>query len=191
MLQKELITKLREYNQKHHQILNSFSQIPTDALNMKKDEKSWSALECLEHLNLVANHYHDGIRKALDESAEKDVSKLKYKPGLFGGYFSKSMLPKDKMMKIKTFQMVTPSASKLDKEVMERFKKHLEEVDTFLKEGEKVNLNQIKCPILISQKIKLKIADALRLVVFHNHRHLWQAEKNLNFFDASHTPLTH
>ena len=58
---------------------------------------------------------------------------------------------------------------------------HLHEESGDLKPREwKIDLNKTKTAISISKLIKLKIGDTFRVVVYHNERHLIQAEKILN-----------
>ncbi len=56
--------------------------------------KSWSILECLEHLNLYGDFYIPEIKNRIESS--KTLPKENFKSRILGNYFAKSMLPKEK-----------------------------------------------------------------------------------------------
>lgn len=87
------------------------------------------------------------------------------------------MLPKEKLNKIKTFKDKNPIGRKLDKTTIERFISQQEEVLNLLDKSRKIDLNKTKTAISISNLIKLKIGDTFRVVVYHNERHIVQANK--------------
>ena len=78
---------------------------------------------------------------------------------------------------MKTFKDKNPVGKKLDKTTLDRF---LEQQFVFLElleKTRKVNLKKTKTSILISNFIKLRLGDTLRVQVAHNERHLDQAER--------------
>jgi hypothetical protein len=156
----------------------SFIDKPDEALNYKQTAESWSVLECLEHLNLYGRFYIPEITKRISESKRK--SEAVFKSGWLGNYFANSMLPKEKLNKMKTFKNMNPLNSKLDKKVIEEFISQQNEMLRLLEEARKINLNKTKTAISISKLIKLKLGDTFRFVIYHNQRHMIQAERVLN-----------
>ncbi|MGA4923361.1 hypothetical protein, partial [Bacillus subtilis] len=75
--------------------------------------------ECLEHLNLYAKFYLPEIENAIQKTKSKRQEE--FKSGFWGNYFAKSMLPKEKLNKMKTAKDKNPLNSKLDKNVIENF----------------------------------------------------------------------
>lgn len=155
-----------------------FKNLPTEKLNWRVAQESWSILECFEHLNLYGDFYIPEIKKRIEN--KNKLSKENFKSGFFGNYFAKSMLPKERMNKIKTFKNKNPICSKLDKTTIERFISQQEEMLNLLDKSRKIDLNKTKTAISISKLIKLKIGDTFRVVVYHNERHIVQANK-INF----------
>lgn len=152
-----------------------FRNLPTEILNWRAEKVSWSILECFEHLNLYGDFYIPEIKKRIESS--KTQPQKKFKSGILGNYFAKSMLPKEKLNKMKTFKDKNPIGSKLDKTTIERFVSQQEEILNLLDKSREIDLNKTKTAISISKLIKLKIGDTFRVVIYHNERHLEQAKK--------------
>lgn len=159
---KELISQAEAFRDKTEQ-----------ELNFKRDPESWSVLECLEHLNLYGRFYLPEIAKRI--AAGKGKSEAVFKSGWLGNYFANSMLPKEKLNKMKTFKNMNPVNSKLDKRVIEEFLDQQNEMLRLLEESRKVSLNKTRTAISISKLIKLKLGDTFRFVIYHNQRHMVQA----------------
>lgn len=173
-----LIKDLTERTQLCLSKAETFTGLTEEALNFKQDELSWSVLECLEHLNLYGRFYLPEITKRV-KGAEPKRKEL-FKSGWLGNYFANSMLPKEKLNKMKTFKNMNPINSQLNKDkVIGEFIQQQEEMLRLLNEGRKIDLNKTKTNISISKWIKLKLGDTFRFVIFHNQRHLVQAEKVL------------
>jgi hypothetical protein len=96
--------------------------------------------------------------------------------GLLGNYFAKSMLPKNgKIRKMKTFKDKDPANSNLPLTTIDRFLKQQQRMIELLELARKVDLNKVKTSITFPV-IKLKLGDTFRFVIYHNHRHMIQAE---------------
>lgn len=144
-------------------------------LNYKQHSESWSALECLEHLNLYGRFYLPEIEKCIQQ--RKGKSEPVFKSGWLGNYFANSMLPKQKLNKMKTFKNMNPLNSKLDKKVIDEFISQQHQMLRLLEESRKVSLNKTRTAISISKLIKLKLGDTFRFVIYHNQRHMVQAQR--------------
>jgi len=155
-----------------------FKQQTDEVLNFKQNETSWSILECLEHLNLYGRFYLPEIKRRIGEG--KGKSEPVFKSGWLGNYFANSMLPKAKLNKMKTFRNMNPINSKLDKKVIEEFVNQQTELLQLLEDSRKISLNKTRTAISISKLIKLKLGDTFRFVIYHNQRHMVQAQRIQN-----------
>lgn len=151
----------------------AFRNMPEEKLNFKQAPESWSVLECLEHLNLYGRFYLPELAKRIAEG--KGKQEPVFKSGWLGNYFANSMLPKEKLNKMKTFQNMNPLNSKLDKTVINEFLDQQQEMLRLLEASRKVSLNKTRTGISISKLIKLKLGDTFRFVIYHNQRHMVQA----------------
>lgn len=144
-------------------------------LNKKTNIDTWSALECIEHLNLYYEFYLPEISKRI--IAKTDSSPTKYfKPGLIGGYFANAMkLDDGKLKKMNTFKDKNPKGSSLNYSSIHQFLNNQNKLIELLTKAKTINLNEVKTNITISKFFKLKLGDTFRFVIYHNERHIIQA----------------
>lgn len=148
-----------------------------NTLTWKESEISWSILECLEHLNLYGDFYLPQIENKIKNSTTKND--LKFKSGILGNYFAKSMLPKEKLNKMKTFKDKNPLNANLDKTVIDKFINQQIKLLDLLNQSRNVSLNNVKIQTSISSLIKLKLGDTFQFFINHIIRHLKQIESVL------------
>ncbi len=178
MESKKLIDELTEITDRNLRQAESFKELPLEKLNFKKDKNSWSILECIEHLNRYGEFYIPEIEKRLNSS--KHEKSKSFRSGLLGGYFAKSMLPNENMKKIRTFKSMDPIGSKLDKSVLDKFVAHQKELLGILERSRNTDLTKVKTSISITSFIKLRLGDTLRVLIYHNLRHIVQAKNVLS-----------
>ncbi|MCF7567931.1 DinB family protein [Sabulilitoribacter arenilitoris] len=170
-----LILELIKLTRQNINEVKQLNQKPINELNWKLDEKTWSVLETIEHLNLYGAFYLPEIEKCIGKS--KKIAEAYYKPGALGNYFAKSMLPKEKLNKMNTFKSKNPNGGNLDKSVLEHFISQQEKTLILLNKARKVSLNKIRVPTTLGKLVKLKLGDTFRVVIYHNLRHIVQAKK--------------
>jgi hypothetical protein len=139
-------------------------------ITWRESERSWSVLECLEHLNLYGNFYLPQIENKIRTSKTTFVPE--FKSGILGSYFAKSMLPKEKPNKMKTFKDKNP----LYKSVIDQFIIQQLQLLELLNLSANVNLNKVKIPTSITSLIQLKLGDTFHFIINHNIRHFKQIE---------------
>ncbi len=173
-----LIDELIELTFLHKKEVTEMKSNELKSLNYKPDSTQWSALECIEHLNRYGKFYIPEIRQRLTTSTLKKSDK--FKTGLLGNYFAKSMLPKEKLNKMKTFKNMDPTGSNLDISTLDTFINDQEELIELLEKSRETDLTKIKTSISISNWIKLRLGDTFRVVIYHNKRHILQAKRAIN-----------
>jgi len=89
------------------------------------------------------------------------------------------MLPKENYKKIKTFKSMNPLKDKLDREVLDIFLIQQQDILKLLDQSKNLNLSKVKASISIARWIKLKLGDTLRVLIYHNYRHVKQAQRCL------------
>ena len=171
----ELISSLTNLCNQHIKIAEKLKTKSDITINWKANKESWSVLECIEHLNLYGNFYIPAIQKAISENKSKPDEV--FESGILGNYFANSMLPKEKLNKMKTFKEKDPINSNLDKKVIDNFIAQQFQLIKLLEQSEKISLIKTKTNISISKWIKLRLGDTFRFVINHNIRHFVQIEK--------------
>ncbi len=172
-----LIKKLKEETQEHIDKAAEWKTFALKTLNSSPNQQQWSALQCIEHLNLYSNYYNPEIQKAME--AQLTNTSDTFKSGVLGNYFVKMMLPKEKMKKMKTFKDKNPAGKSLDLAVLDRFIAHQTMFLDLLQMAENKDLTKTKTGISISKRMKLRLGDTFRFIVAHNERHIQQAERAL------------
>lgn len=145
------------------------------ALTWKENKSSWNILECLEHLNLYGNFYLPAIEKQLQQSNTQ--KEMEFKSGILGNYFAKSMLPKEKLNKMKTFKDKNPLDATLDTTVITKFINQQHQLVALLNQSRNVSLNKVRIPTSISSLLRLKLGDTYLFYVNHIIRHLAQINR--------------
>lgn len=167
----DLTARTKNMVQRAQQLL----ELSEATLNTKPSADSWSALECIEHLNRYGDFYLPEIQQRMGKAPKNTTGR--FKTGWLGNYFAKSLLPKPKLNRMKTFPSMDPAGSQLDKSVLTTFLKQQQDLLRLLEQAKTVDLTRTKTSISISSWIKLRLGDTFRVVIYHNQRHMEQAER--------------
>ncbi len=108
------LDKAEVTQQVRHEIAEADKQLrqlqrqPANALHHRPRPGAWSALDCVEHMNLFYDDYLPRVEAAVRQAAPSSNST--YSPGFFGKKMLKSLRPQEgkRRMKIKTFKKMTP-----------------------------------------------------------------------------------
>lgn len=174
----QLIEELTELTKAHLKRAKEYRSIPVETLNWKANPKKWSILECLEHLNLYGDFYLPEMQKRIKTGKKANVTAT-FSSGWLGNYFAKSMLPKEKLNTMSSPGNMNPVGSALNKTHLERFIQQQETLLSILEQAKTIDLTKTKTSISLASWIKLRLGDTLRVVIYHNKRHIVQADKVL------------
>jgi len=183
--QSKLIDDLQARTEKTIKAVQQFKTLSLTQLNWKVNSESWSMLECLGHLNLYGDYYLVEIENCILEAPKSKPTKI-FRSGLLGNLFAQSMLPKNgRVKKMKTFKDKNPINSELSITTTDRFLKQQEKMLNLLEEARMLNLMKCKTAISISKLVRLRLGDTFRVVIYHNERHILQAENGLKINQKS------
>lgn len=174
---KKLLQDLLEITRENLNTVEHLKNQSTDYLNWKQNPESWSVLECIEHLNKYGDFYIPEITNKIKTSKHK--SSEGFKSNWLGKYFSKSVSYNEDLNKMKTFKSMNPINSKLNIKTLEKFINQQHQIIELLDKSKNVNLDKTKTAISISKLINLRLGDTFRVLIYHNERHIRQAEKTL------------
>ncbi|MDR6968851.1 uncharacterized protein with ATP-grasp and redox domains [Flavobacterium arsenatis] len=170
-----LLSELVQISQENINFAEVLKAKSDNELNWRATSTSWSILECLEHLNLYGDFYLPEIERVIQKATSKNDPF--FKSGFLGNYFAESMLPKEKLNKMKTFKDKNPLNSNLSRNTIDRFINQQKKMLELLERSKSISLNKEKTQISITIWIRLKIGDTFRFVINHNIRHLKQIER--------------
>lgn len=159
-----------------------FQQLTPAVLNYKTDEKSWSILECVEHLNRYSAFYLPEIKKQVGKGKKVSVS-TPFKSGVLGGYFAKSMRPKEKLNKMKTFASKNPVGSNLNEKVLAIFVQQQHDFLALLEKARTVDLKRTTTGTTLGRLVRFRLGDTLLFYAYHNWRHIEQAKRMMDLVE--------
>lgn len=174
MQSEQLIQSLIEQTMQNINQVEKLKSYELQTLNWKQDTESWSILECIEHLNLYGKFYLPQIENKIENSHTTRIEE--FRSGILGNYFSKSMLPKKRLDKMKTSKDKNPLHAKLDKSTIEYFINQQIKTIDLLDKSRNIDINKVKIETSISSFIKLKLGDTFLFLTNHIIRHLKQIE---------------
>ena len=145
-----------------------------ERLNQRPAPKSWSVLQCIEHINRYDAYYLPKIDEKLDQAASSEVDY--FKPGILGYRFANFLHPDKYQIKTKTFPSMNPGSSDLDPSILDTFLTHQSKLSDQLERSRSVDLNKIKIRSSVTALLQFKLGDLFRVLVFHDLRHVRQAE---------------
>lgn len=179
MKREDLLNDLLNRTDRVVETVRMYREISHGQLNAKPNAQAWSALECLEHLNLYGDFYLPEMERRILGAYHK-ASPL-YKPGVLGNYFANMMLPKQDgtVKKMKSPKDKNPAKSSLSVTTVDRFLKQQEHLIRLLEMARKVDLTRTKTAISLTQWIRLRLGDTFRFYTYHIERHVAQAERAL------------
>ncbi len=163
---------IREMESWSHREENNLQRYPAPG--------KWSAIQCVQHLNVYSRYYLKAIEKELKTAPT--VSGHEVKSGPLGRYFIKLMKTNDKGIVIKPMKSPKNAVPELlpnvNSEISE-FIQHQQKLLILLQQSEKIDINQIRIPTSIMKMIRMKLGDTFAFFIEHEKRHMIQGRKAL------------
>lgn len=174
----QLIDTLAREVQQQIDACKELATLPATSLNHKISPESWSALECIAHLNSYSAHYLPAFEKAMLQSASRGYTHApEFHSTWLGRYCIKTILPQNIHKKISSPKQHNPSSSDMGTGVLEKFQANQQRLLALLANARQTDLNRTKVNIEIMQWLKLRLGDFLQFFIYHQSRHLLQAKR--------------
>lgn len=168
-----LLNDLQSRVLRQQEWMEQWKNLDEDYLLAKVDAGKWNVAEIMEHLLRYGDFYLPVIQERLTSAPHQPHDH--YSPGWLGNYFAKSLLPDTK--KMKTFKNMNPALEGgVRSAYFQQLQAQLTQWEALLKVAKDKDLQRTLTPISISQWIKLRMGDTLRVVIFHQDRHFEQME---------------
>ena len=155
--------------------------LSTDDLARQPAPGSWSALQCMEHLNRYGNYYLPEIRHRMslyikEHRALPDNDGRLFRSGLIGNYFVNMIMVKQgHIRKIKTMKSADPIHEVVLPNAIETFLRQQQQMLDLLDIARSVDLVRTKTSVSVSSLVHIRLGDTFRFVIHHNERHILQA----------------
>lgn len=183
-----LLQDLERLNKRLSEIaLRDFTPLTIEQLNWREAPQKWSILECVAHLNYVADFYFPPTLKALENAKRKGSSpQKKFTRGWLGHhYVSKMRLQLDNQIK-KTIDAPQKYVPVLDvndqlnkKEIFDNFVANQATLSRILAEAATINIEKTRVYAAVFGLVSIRLGDMLKILVYHDERHIVQAQRIL------------
>ena len=181
----ELIDGLQAITEENKSFVEKkLTHLNADQLNWRPNADSWSLNEVFAHLNEYASFYHASFRKVIGKTKFRKPTENFLSSPLGSAAWKSMKLGKAKNIKRKFRALaafnptITPSL--LQGADWKDFFTGQKELSQILEDARKINIKRAKTALSISKIIKFRMGDAMSFLVFHNARHIQQAQNILN-----------
>ncbi|QJB34706.1 DinB family protein [Chitinophaga oryzae] len=151
-----------------------------DVLSYTPQPGTWSALQCLEHLNTYGRFYLPALDKAITAAERNGSQPLEtFKSSWLGAWFTKQMQPTPDgklRSRMKSPKGHLPAVQPDAAGVLSEFIRQQETMEALMDRAAKINLQKAKVPTSLSGFIKLSVGDTFGFMTAHINRHVLQAE---------------
>lgn len=173
MKQKALLNELENYVNLHLEFASKLKNNEETDLTVIPENGGWNVLQCIQHLNLYGEIYLKEFSNRFKKASKISID-LDFKPSIFHQFLVKPMLPKQGMMKMKTFASKNPSVQGLTVQAIDLFIEQLNQFKGILSQAQQINLNKNNCKTTLPI-LKMNFGSTLAFVIYHNERHVQQA----------------
>lgn len=161
--------------------MDELMELPIRRLEQRPSPKAWSALEIVEHLNILSGHYLRRLREAY--AGDRVFFNDGFHPGRWGEKFTTSMRPlPDGTIPgpMRTLWFFEPKAARAKGiQSLEDFRALLEEEATLLEKALSQGVEGPRITSTLGPILRFKIGDAFRFTIAHQQRHFLQIERAL------------
>lgn len=143
----------------------------------------WSVAECIEHLNVVNEHYVDAAEASVQAATPPLSRPDAYRPGwILGNRLVDHVHPRHIERKMSAPSFLQPAdAAELDAyAVLDAYLNRADRLLHLLDVSYDHDIGSVRVPSSFTRFIQFKLGDILRMLVFHDQRHLIQAKNALD-----------
>ncbi len=156
-----------------------FLGTPADAFERRPAPESWSAAECVRHLSLTTTAYLPMIDAALALADVRDVGPThRYRRDLFGALLTWLLEPPFRS-KTKTAAQFVPLTAGDPASVVGEFELLQREFALRVERCAGRDLARKRLVSPFNASVKYNLYSALTIMMAHERRHLWQADRAL------------
>lgn len=154
-----------------------FGSMNAEQLNWKPSAEQWSVAQCFDHL-INANQSYFALldRLAKGEHRATFFERLPFAPKIFGKLVLNAVKPEAKR-KLKAPQKIQPAASRIDADIIKRFRAHQRDLIERIRELENHDPSRIVITSPVASFVTYTLMDGFRIIAAHENRHFAQAQR--------------
>ncbi len=169
----ELLEALDLRHRQNIALAQDLQQLPTEGLAQRPRPNAWSALEAVEHVNIWNGDYLPRMEAVLQDHGTDPQET--FTSTRIGNFFAASVKPGEKSRKIPTLKKLNPIHRDLDRRVLDHWLHNAERLTVLLEKARSADLNELRIKTVLTSLIRMRLGDVLRMMVYHDWRHLEQA----------------
>ena len=141
----------------------------------------WSAIECIQHLNLTAAATLPRIREGIGRASRLDEPlRARYRRDVFGWLLWRGLRQPGRF-KSKTPPSFVPDATRPVPEIIASFRRFQDEHIACVRDSNGLPIDRVRIASPFNERIRYSVYSALTILAVHQHRHLWQSEQASGF----------
>ena len=169
---------IREFDSATQRVANLERTYTEDRWQRKPGPDQWSAIECIQHLNLSNEQMLPRIRESM-RLLSKSAHQNKYHLDLIGWLLVKVLSSKSPFSKSKTSAPFLPVKGLNVQDVLKQFRSLQQDIIRAIHDSDGLPLDAGKVESAFNSRVKYNIYSAFRALAVHEHRHLDQAERTV------------
>ena len=140
-------------------------------------EQGWSAIECIQHLNLTAEATLPRLREGIGRASRLDEPvRASYRRDFFGWLLWRGLRQPGRF-KTKTAPSFVPDANRPVPEVLASFRRLQNEQIACVGDADGLPIDRVRIASPFNERIRYSVYSALTILAVHQLGHLWQAEQ--------------
>jgi len=137
----------------------------------------WSAIECVQHLNLTAEAMLPRVRDGIAEARLRSrPAPARYRRDMVGWLLWRGLRQPGRFTS-KTPASFVPHADRPLAEILATFTRLQADHVACVRDCEGLPVERIRIPSAFNERVRYNVYSALTILAVHQHRHLWQAEQ--------------
>lgn len=184
---RQLIKDLQATVREQQRRIEELGALPLSGLAQRPGPKAWSALEVVEHLNILSGHYVRRLDRAY--SGSKISRRELFMPGRWGERLTTAMCPLEDGTipgPMRTLWFFEPKAAQAKgKQSLRDFQVLLAEQSLLLDKAKMQGMEGPRITSTLGPVLRFKIGDAFRFMIAHQERHFVQIERALRSATAN------
>ena len=137
---------------------------------------SWSASECIAHLNISTELFLPVLQKSVDEAKQRGIKGTAKVSMDWIGALLRWFLEPPVRSRLRTSAPFVPRAVRAKKESFAEFERLQSKLIEIVHQTRDLDLRRMKIVSPFDKRVKYNVFSAFRIVAAHQRRHLWQAE---------------
>ena len=147
-----------------------------EQLKQRVEPNSWSVAECIVHLNLTSKEYLPLLDEALEQARQAGAAQGKLKMDVMGRLLKWALEPPPRM-KTKTTNQFQPQNVEPIKELLPTFVGFQDQLKSRIQSAGSFAIDKVKITSPFNDRLKYNLFSAFHILLAHERRHIWQAEK--------------